>query len=151
MPRMNSKLAYLRHTAVGCVATMLLVGMSGCAKEPFPCAPVSGVVTLDGKPLGMARVIFSPKQVGESAIVGPTSFCLTDDQGHYELATTTGKPGAMVGSHTVYICGEVRDEENPDVILVKEYLPKRYYEGTELSYDVTSWGTSEANFELSSK
>ncbi|MEW4455800.1 hypothetical protein AB1L30_24240 [Bremerella sp. JC817] len=57
----------------------------------------------------------------------------------------------MIRSHTVYICGEDRDEENPDVILVKEYLPKRYYEGTELSYDVTSWGTSEASFELSSK
>ncbi|MEW4561764.1 hypothetical protein AB1K70_04520 [Bremerella sp. JC770] len=132
-------------------AALLLTAAAGCSRDPFACVPVSGMVTLDGEPLKTARVIFTPERKGDSAIVGPISFCITDDQGQFALNTTSGKPGAMIGNHKVFICGEVRDEENPDVILVKEYLPRRYYEGTELTYEVSGYGTDEANFALTSK
>ena len=152
MPRNEHSLSRIAKSGSLIVAAVaLLAACSGCSTDPFACAPVSGLVTLDGEPLKTARVIFTPEKKGDNAIVGPVSFCITDDQGQFELNTNTGKPGAMIGKHKVFICGEVRDEENPDVILVKEYLPARYYEGTELTFEVPDYGTDEANFALTSK
>ncbi|UUO04452.1 DUF4198 domain-containing protein [Blastopirellula sp. J2-11] len=134
-----------------CGLIVLALCLTGCSRDPFACVPVSGTVTLDGEPLSTARVIFSPQGDGKSAIVGPMSYCITDDQGRFELATPYGESGAVAGSHKISICGEVRDEENPRVVLKKEYLPARYWQGDTLTFDVPNHGTDEAHFALDSK
>ena len=77
-------------TAFG--AVMLLVA-SGCGGNTVP---VSGVVTLDGKPVEGAAVSFTPEK---SDGVGG-SYGKTDAQGRYSLKTVIGdKAGAAAGKH----------------------------------------------------
>ncbi|HEY2786676.1 MAG TPA: hypothetical protein VGJ05_17060, partial [Fimbriiglobus sp.] len=76
--------------------TLALVG-AGCSRGPT-LAPVSGTVTLNGKPLANVQVEFWPE--GSA----PRSVGMTDQQGRFTLTTDgEGKPGAVVGSHKVVL------------------------------------------------
>ena len=72
-------------------------------------APVTGTITLDGKPLKSAIVKFVPVvDSTQGALRGATSFGFTDAEGKYTLTYATGddgKPlmGAVVGPHQVQI------------------------------------------------
>ena len=71
------------------IPLLLLVG---CGQEPHAIAPVSGRVTLNGKPLPNAGVTFSPMPAGAKVDAGPGSAGVTDADGHYTLKLV-GKPG----------------------------------------------------------
>jgi hypothetical protein len=73
---------------------------SGCPRE-HPYGEVEGVVTLDGKPLAHAEVVFMPDP--EKGNSGRRSVALTDDQGHYRIASDAGRSGAPVGAHRVCV------------------------------------------------
>jgi hypothetical protein len=78
--------------------SLIVVGMlSGCSRPPKEAelAEVSGVVAINGKPLPNILVQFLP--VVKSGDQGPTSSGVTDEQGEFELETSGGKPGAVVG------------------------------------------------------
>ncbi len=127
----------------------------GCFGGDFQFANVEGKVTLDGEPLANALVRFNPQRSGESALVGPSSSGLTDEEGHYKLKTHEDRSGAVVGSHRVSISTyETRlvDPENSDRIEVvqKEMVPAKYRSPTELRFDLPPSGANEANFELTS-
>src|SRR5262245_45808699 len=79
--------------AVWAVLAALCAG--GCRRGP-ELAPVSGRVTLDGKPLDLAEVSFLPE-------AGRASHGVADSSGHYELRYTRDQMGALVGQHTVRI------------------------------------------------
>src|SRR5262245_49500081 len=79
-----------------------LVGGCGSSAE-YELAPVSGVVTLDGKPVPYTQVVFIPQATGGSTNPGPGSAAACDDQGHYQLKTVRGEDGAVVGTHSVRI------------------------------------------------
>jgi hypothetical protein len=65
-----------------------------------PMGTVSGVVTLDGKPLPDVEVQFLPDP--EQGTRGATASCYTDEQGHFTLRTERHrKDGALVGTHRV--------------------------------------------------
>src|SRR5262249_27200888 len=83
---------------VGCA----LVFSLGCAGEKV--VPVSGLITLDGKPLANAYVTFQPIGRSGSPNPGPGSSGKTDAQGRYTLQVV-GRPdkGAVVGTHRVQI------------------------------------------------
>ena len=68
----------------------------GCGPPALKLVPVSGVVTLDGKPVAEATVMFSPEAGGVPAVG------LTDAAGRFQL-TTNGKEGALVGTHQVMV------------------------------------------------
>lgn len=80
---------------------LLLIGLiSGCGggdADNLSYAPVSGVVTMDGRPLEGATVAFNP--TGKGAM----SMAITDAAGKFTLKSTSGKPGAVVGDHTVSV------------------------------------------------
>jgi hypothetical protein len=79
----------------------LLVPLAaGCQRE-HPYGEVEGVVTLDGKPLTHAEVVFMPDP--EKGNSGRRSVALTDDHGHYRIASDVGRPGAPVGVHRVCV------------------------------------------------
>jgi hypothetical protein len=94
--------------------------LSGCGGE-MKVAPVSGVVTLDGKPLDRASVVFKPEAGGRP------SFGVTDENGRFSLAYSMNEDGAEVGPATVTISTKLQvegaDENRPRAA---ERVPARY-------------------------
>ena len=143
---------HLRPLAFTAVAFAMV---AGCNRSPYELAPVSGVVTLDGRPLAAARVRFEPRASGDSMDAGPGSMGVTDSEGRYKLTTMKGNDGAVVGTHIVRI-GTRRTRLDPDnldrlQVLADETVPMKYNTNTQLTVDVPSGGTSEANFDLNKK
>lgn len=85
-------------------ATIGLVLAAGCSKgskeRQFDLTPVSGVITLDGKPLADADVGFAYLGVPPEGFAGSAG--RTDAQGRYELQTGT-KKGAVAGQYRVTV------------------------------------------------
>lgn len=118
-------------------------------------APVSGTVTLDGKPVDGIRVTFEPV-VGESDVTDEeyyTSFGITDDQGHYEMQTEVqGKleTGAVVGNSAVrFLCTKRETFMNKGLADSRAVhdLPKSARDKS-MRYTVEPSGSTEANFDL---
>jgi hypothetical protein len=128
---------------------LLAVGCGG----PHKVARVSGRVTLDGKPLANAAVVFQPIAGKGKVDPGPGSGGFTDAEGRYTL-TLTGKNtrGAVVGKHKVQITlvppetSSADDQAKP----VRQ-LPAQYNRRTKLEYDVPAGGTDKADFPLTSR
>ncbi len=92
----NTKVALF--FAVGCLVILgtCLGGCKGGVAGP-PTEPVSGVVTLDGKPVPQANVVFVPDGSGQGAAG------ITDEAGKYTLTTTNPQDGAVVGKYKVMV------------------------------------------------
>ena len=121
----------------------LLLALYGCDSSGMKYAPVTGKVTMDGKPLAKVSVVFSPLPKPGSDIAGNTAGGVTDENGQYTLKTSTPdgglKDGAQVGKHKVRISlQETRGEGDRSV--TREKLPKKYNEQTTLTADVTAGG-----------
>jgi len=129
-----------------CVLCVIAVGSGGGGA---PTVSVSGTVTVDGKPLDGATVVFTPVDAAKDGFA-PASHGTTDASGKYTLALTmTGKSGAIVGKHRVTIGKfeepDVDDEESDE--LGEE--PASLVPEHDLTFDVSSSGTDQANFDLS--
>jgi hypothetical protein len=142
----------MRHRLVACC---LLPAVVGCSPEPYRVAPVSGKVTLNGKPLPNACVHFAP--IGsKDHNPGPTSQGKTDSNGCFTLRLDhPPQLGAVVGKCRVFITTantELRDGAQPDAggKKTKELVPARYNQETTLIFDVPPGGTDQANFDLKS-
>ncbi|PQO31719.1 hypothetical protein [Blastopirellula marina] len=108
---------------------------------------VSGTVTMDGKPLPKATVLFVSGQ-------GRPSGAITDDEGHYELNYTGDQKGARIGHNRVQITtaqGPTETMEGEPVPPVPEIVPPMYNERSELEYEVKADGNNVADFDLKSK
>ena len=128
----SSAMLYSLAIAPGFV--LLLAG--GCSRSDLPSlAPVSGTVTLDGKPLKQALVTFRPAK-------NRASRGRTDGEGHYELLYSPGNRGAKIGNHTVII--SVRTELDP-----VERIPAKYNSQTTLTREVKE-GKNVIDFDLKS-
>lgn len=81
----------------GTFALALLLAAAGCGRSPLPVAPVTGRVTVAGKPVTTGAVWFYPSTAGRPAIgqIGP--------DGRYTLATFTRADGALLGEHRVVV------------------------------------------------
>ena len=135
-----------------------LLPILGCSAQTYKVAPVSGRVTLDGKPLAKAHVHFAPLRSGDNIEPGPTSQGETDADGRYTLSLDNNRsPGAVVGKHKVYIitvdtqvsAGELADAGVKPKR--REILPARYNQETTLTFDVPAGGSDAGNFDLKSK
>ncbi|HJZ58381.1 MAG TPA: DUF4198 domain-containing protein [Gemmataceae bacterium] len=140
----------------GLLGVPLLVAALGCGGGPYKVAPVSGTVTLDGKPLANAWVTFMPVGTKDNPDPGPTAAGKTDAQGKFTLAIEPGRPGAVVGKHKVAINSAGGDEKGGDRDAggprgPREKLPDVYNYKTTLTFDVPPEGTETANFELKSR
>jgi hypothetical protein len=167
--RMSSKLLLI-------VLTVCCFGCTGGGNE-VDLGTVSGVVTMDGKPLADAIVVFAPAE-------GNPSTGRTDTNGSYELSYLGNAKGAILGNHKVSITtGEFLDEAetidgdtdlaNVDLSettaietppdsgesqsrnhspkdVKKETIPAKYNSQTELKADVKA-GANTFNFDLVSK
>ena len=122
----------------------LLVAPLGCdtGGGTPPLSPVSGTITMDGKPLAGARVFFAPEAEGTVSSGG------TDSSGRYELfyGPRGEARGAVRGKHTV------RVEIMPDQTRAEAPLPipAKYNEKSKLSRKVKD-GPNTFDFKLESK
>ncbi len=89
-----------------CLLLVLVASLVGCGSSEF--VPVTGVVTLDGKPVEGASVIFH-RLDGD----GESSVAATNAEGRFSL-TTEEKPGAWIGSYEVAV-RKVRTEGFPQI------------------------------------
>jgi hypothetical protein len=118
--------------------------VAGCNGQGI--APVSGRITLDGRPLANAVVLFEPNDDRHNPGMGSTGE--TDAYGRYELRQIQpDRAGALVGRHRVTIRTAVHGKEHNG----QELIPRMYNIDSKLECDVPPSGRQDADFTLSSK
>jgi hypothetical protein len=115
-------------------------------------------VTLNGKPLANAHVLFQPEPQSGKFEAGPESVGLTDSEGRYSLSTISPeRNGAMIGKHHVSVTNP--EEENKYGGGVESgwtggkpvyTIPERYRLGTELKVEVPADGNEHLDLKLTS-
>lgn len=142
---------------IGWLAALVCAAACGCGKASGPpkvqTMPVKGKVTLDGKPLAGAAVVFS-------VVYPPVVFAgRTQDDGTYELQGLAGGESSLAGNYKVTISRMVKPDgsplgadEAPANVGATEQLPARYsqIDATKLSADVAAGGGT-FDFDLTSK
>lgn len=120
----------------------VLCGAVGCGRsgDRPELGTVSGIVTLENKPLSGATVLFIPE-------TGRGSSATTDAAGRYMLQYTDSQTGARVGHHIVQIS---MNASPIDGEVQQDPVPVKYHENSILSADVKP-GVNEFNFELEAK
>ena len=132
------------------IAAAMFLG--GCSR-PQPVHPVSGRVTLDGKPLRDAQISFRPER-------GPEAFASLDGDGRYRLSTRAAGDGAVAGEHIVTLAevtgglalepGEPPRLEKPPADAMP--LPERYLQAETSGLRATVVpGINTFDFKLSSQ
>ena len=132
--------SFVLHHCLFCllsIAYCLLV-LSGCGGDRPKLGTVNGKVTLDGKPLAGAGVVFTPIDGGRQ------SMALTNREGNYALTYLRDIPGAKIGLHRVQITAA--DGESGK----HNRIPLRYNEQSTLREGVQA-GANQINFTLTSK
>lgn len=142
-----------------CLTTAFAAGCGKSGDQP-ELTPVTGVVTLGGKPLADAKLTFH--LTGASAPGFAASFGTTDQTGKYQL-TSRGKPGAVAGVFKVTISrivsasgAAVKPDEGMDLQQLamqgqaKESLPAEYsdFEKSKLTMTVEPGKTDGYDFNL---
>jgi hypothetical protein len=127
--------------------SLAVLACLGCGSDGPDIATVEGTVTLDGKPLQNASVVFVPEN-------GRPAGATTDESGHYELNFSGGRKGAIPGKNRIRI-STLRDasesEDGTPIPAVAETIPMKYNAKTTLEFTVEPSKHNEANFELESK
>ncbi len=148
-------------------ALILGVALAGCGGSGVTYVPVSGVVTLDGKPYKNAIVSFQPMAVKGNLNPGRGSSALTDEAGKFSLATDEGARGAVAGKHLIRIRTKVNDPTNvfdPSVGSPDgggpvggkkkevEPIPQEWFaDSSTKEFEVPAKGTDKANFDIVTK
>jgi hypothetical protein len=126
-----------RHWLAAKWWVLAVVTLPGCGGGP-EVAPVTGRVTLDGRPLEHADVTFQPDRSQRP------SNGRTNADGRYQLAYKRGQPGALVGEHTVRI------NVSSELVAKPPAIPARYDAESELRAEVKSGEENVFNFDLKS-
>ena len=133
----------------------LMVLLVGCSDNKI--APVSGVVTVDGKPYPDAVVTFQPLGTPESPNPGRGSSAYTDENGRFVLMQDGDEEGAIIGKHRVRIMTKGNEiVSDPDTGSSDEVpagktlniIPPEWNTKSEKDFDVPPDGTDQANFDI---
>ncbi|MCG8583430.1 MAG: DUF4198 domain-containing protein [Pirellulales bacterium] len=125
-----------------------LVAITGCGSG-VDTAPVSGRVTLNGKPLSGAYITCEPiSATADAQSIG--SYAETDAEGRFTLRlVNTDQPGAMIGPHIVRITtARAVHPEREDSPISQELATAQYRQGVE--FTVPEDGTDAATFAMRS-
>lgn len=114
-----------------------ILSVVGCSHGNLPpLGRVHGKVTLNGKPLASALVVFHPAK-------GHISCATTDGDGNYDLIFIRQEHGVLVGKHRVEVSTQ------PPEDFRKEIVPAHYNSKTTLEEDVVA-GENEIDLDLTS-
>lgn len=126
------------------VLSCSLLGFAGCGGK-FKMAPVSGTITVDGKPLSDATVSFTAQVIGSEA---PASAGKTDQSGKYSLSLIADETnGAVIGKHQVVIA---KSFESSSDVATPEERAKASLPNHNLTFEVKP-GQNVADFNLETK
>lgn len=134
---------------------VFLLIIAGCSDSvEYQVVPVSGRVTLDGRPVADAHLTFQPIRTSSSHAVGPGSFGRTDGDGRYTLQLVDpSRPGAVVATHSVAITTSKEfDPESDYGGMTRDAVPPWYKPGglSALTMEI-SGPTDNADFELTTQ
>jgi len=115
---------------------VFLALLAGCGKPPIAHVPVTGQITLDGRPVPGLGVAFNP--TGDTP--GDGGRCVTRDDGHYQLSALRGQAGVVAGTYDVTIAvvpggilkmneAEQNTPPTPATIAQPENLPSQSVKG----------------------
>jgi len=130
--------------------------MLGCNGQQVRYAPVSGTVTIDGKPVGSAEIVLSCDEISVDG-PRPTTRGVTDETGRFVLRSLTPEKnivdGAIVGRHHVFLKTRIvdQDDHGRDRVTREELLGQEYTNGEKLTVDVPPEGIDELRFDLDGK
>lgn len=115
----------LRRGAAAGVALIWLLLAGGCADEPARLAtyPVSGQVTLAGKPAAGAVVVFHSKN-GNGEFPMPRAHA--DSQGRFQVTTFATADGAPLGEYVVTVELHTFLPMNDEYVLGPNLVPPKY-------------------------
>jgi hypothetical protein len=143
----------------GLLVAAALASAVGCSGGP-KYVPVSGVVTLDGKPYDKAAVSFQPIGTEGNAYPGRGSSAYTDEKGRFVLTSDNHK-GAVAGKHLIRIttrgaegAGPSPEGGSPDNAPVnrrRDPIPLEWNWQSEKEFEVPPRGTDQANFDIVTK
>lgn len=124
---------------------MALMLQVGCGPNGPDIARVQGTVTMDGKPLPNAIIMFVP-------VGGRPSVSETDANGKYVLEFSGGRKGAIPGINRVEInTGRLAyEKDGKNYPAVKESVPVQYNRLTTLEFNVEAGKNNTADFALKS-
>lgn len=88
-----------------CIALLagLIASLIGCSHPPHDVAPVSGTVTVDGRPLTRGKIMFAPLPSGDNQHPGKVAIGVLQPDGSFTLSTYGSGDGAVVGEHSVTV------------------------------------------------
>ena len=145
--------------ALPALAAVLAVSILGCGNTRY--VPVSGVVTLDGKPYRNAIVMFQPMATQDNPNPGRASSGSTDENGRFSVKTFEGQAGAVIGKHRVRITTRYSEKlrgyevwdaaKNEAVKAVTDPIPPEWNYDSKHEFDVPSAGTDQAKFDIATK
>ena len=121
---------------------MVLVGC-GTPGIDVKLAPVTGVVTKEGKPLADVKVMLTSSDPSSKA---PMLLGVTNAEGRYEIATSAGEKGAPAGLYKVYLA-QVQEAATFDYAKPSAGGPKKNTDLIPANYQ--SPGTTELSVEVS--
>lgn len=128
---------------IPCVTAMMLFGCAG--DKPVVTNPVTGKVTLDGKPLAVGQIIFD-------AADGTSPIILEIKDGAYEGKSPSGPKTVRITATKLVdmpkngMTGPLYDKK-----IEQNYLPDRYNSKSTLKADVTVGGANDFKFDVTSK
>ena len=133
--------------------SLLLAGCSRGLSDTPPLAKVTGVVTLDGKPLQDGSVQFSPDS--SRGTTGRMAIGKIKADGSFELTTIEPGDGAQIGFHVVTVESYETvpfDPNNPAMQQPKSLIPVRYGDpaASGLKAEVRGDGENSFTFDLKS-
>jgi hypothetical protein len=137
----------IRSKRVAVAALLAGIACLGCGPGGPEIARVEGKITMDGKPLANAAVIFIPEN-------GRPAGATTDSEGNYVLTFTEGRKGATPGKHRVRITTLRDASETPDgqpIPASPERVPAQYNNQSKLEFTVEPGKTNVANFDITSE
>jgi hypothetical protein len=126
-------------------------GCSG-SEDDLPREAVWGSVTLDGEPLAIGTIQFSPPATGAGS-GGPTAGASKIEDGQFSIPR---QKGLVPGNYNVSInSAGKRDQTKPEIVgkraaFAKELIPAKYNAATTLTAEVKKGGSS-LKFDLQSK
>ena len=142
-----------------CIVALIVIQMnSGCSDAP-KFAPVSGVVTLDGKPYALGVVSFQPLGTKDNPNPGRGSSAFTDANGKFSLKSDETMDGAIVGKHLVRIMsrsegatsikpGTSSPDGAPASRKIADPIPPEWNGESKVEFEVPSGGSDKANFDI---
>jgi len=144
----------LRNRAADSILLATALLAAGCAKSGDTLVPVSGHVTVDGKPAAGAAVVFHPADGNPN---GTHPVGQVDADGNFQLTTIRSGDGAAPGEYRVTLTWYVsppgkrvvEGEESP----VRNLIPDKYARAdwTPLTATVRSDGTEPVRIEINTK